>query len=900
MSGSGRKAALKVAFRNSVRNRKRTFFLVALVAVPVALAVVVAGLVRASTFTQEEQAQMEFGSAEMKARAWSNSRDLSNEVMLWAGEALAEIAPQTDQLIYRQAYVSFGSSRYGRALDLDMADPMAHGILGMIDGAPPNARGEIAVSPKMAERLEASIGETVELEIGELLRDYRLVGIASPPILTTDDLVLMSPDGLDEVLASEGNVETSLLIGGVGSVEAGTRLGELWEGVKYQFWPEGAVLPKPGELSFLGDDVYSLLDQAEVDELVALAGNGELAQEDYDQIQSRAYEMAEDGDFTYGSLPEFYVDGRAAWLSQGLSVDQQSSLASTAAAALLLVEVAFVAGAAFAAGTRRRLREIGLLGANGASEKHVRVTVLGEGLAIGIIGSAAGLVLGIAILFLGRPLIQPFVTRVMTGFGVSPIDMIGPVLVAIVSVVIAAWLPARTAARVPTTTALQGRMPALAPRKWVVPVGFGLTGFGTLLVTVALASVSSISNVLVGTGALMMVGGVALLASPILAVVSKLANRFPATGRLVLRDSGRHRTRSAVAVAATMVILLAPVMALTLDASQSERELVMGLPEPEGHLLLSGTYDLEGFGEVGPIADGDVAQVASIVPESFVARFDALNLTADLKPRFVAGSTVQVGYCQEPCGWNAATGSPDLVAALGVPEVGAALDGGDIVVLGLEEGPTTVRLDDVEYPAVEYPVPVLRFGMPRVLIPESRLDDFEDAERSPRALFILERSLTEDEWRQTNDGGLEIMGGYPGLSTTQVYALAFGATLVAVLIVVALVTAVSAAETDEEIRTIVAVGAPGSIRRRFLGLLTGYQTTVAIALALPLGVLLIWVFSSAEEYFYSGPFGQISTAALVVPVWPLLVLAVSLPLLIGFLTTLSVRSAPVTPPRRPT
>jgi putative ABC transport system permease protein len=488
----------------------------------------------------------------------------------------------------------------------------------------------------------------------------------------------------------------------------------------------------------------------------------------------------------------------------------------------------------------------------------------------------------------------------MTGFGVSPIDMIGPVLVAIVSVVIAAWLPARTASRVPTTTALQGRMPALAPRKWVVPVGFALTGFGTLLVTVALASLSSISNVLVGAGALMMVGGVALLASPILAVVSKVANRFPATGRLVLRDSGRHRTRSAVAVAATMVILLAPVMALTLDASQSERELVWGLPEPEGQLLLSGTYDLEGFGDVGPITDGDVARVASIVPESFVAGFDALNLTADLEPHFTAATQIEVGYCEQSCGWSAATGSSDLVTALGVPEVGAALDRGDIVVLGLEEGRTTVRLDDVEYPAIEYPVPVLRFSMPRVLIPESRLGEFEDAERSPRALFILERSMTEEESRQLYTGDLETMGGYPGLSTAQVYALAFGATLVAVLVVVALVTAVSAAETDEEIRTIVAVGAPGSIRRRFLGLLTGYQTAVAVALAVPLGVLLIWVFSSSEEYFYSGPFGQVSSSALVVPLGLLLVLAVSLPLVIGILTTLSVRSAPVTPPRRPT
>jgi hypothetical protein len=124
--------------------------------------------------------------------------------------------------------------------------------------------------------------------------------------------------------------------------------------------------------------------------------------------------------------------------------------------------------------------------------------------------------------------------------------------------------------------------------------------------------------------------------------------------------------------------------------------------------------------------------------------------------------------------------------------------------------------------------------------------------------------------------------------------------LVVVLIVVALVTAVSAAEVDHEVRTIVAVGAPGSIRRRFLGLLTGYQTLVAMALAVPLGLGLVWVFSSAASYISAGPFGVVDSSMVIVP-WPwLLSFAVLLPIVIGLLTLASVRSAPVTPPRRAT
>ena len=96
------------------------------------------------------------------------------------------------------------------------------------------------------------------------------------------------------------------------------------------------------------------------------------------------------------------------------------------------------------------------------------------------------------------------------------------------------------------------------------------------------------------------------------------------------------------------------------------------------------------------------------------------------------------------------------------------------------------------------------------------------------------------------------------------------------------------------------MGAPGSIRRRFLGLLTGYQTLVAMALAVPLGVGLVWVFSSAANFVSAGPFGLVDASAITVPWTWLVPFAVILPIVIGLLTLISVRSAPVTPPRRST
>ena len=613
-------------------------------------------------------------------------------------------------------------------------------------------------------------------------------------------------------------------------------------------------------------------------------------------------------DMIYGSgggwqaLPDLYVETRTQWLSYS-GFESTPGVMSTAAASIRLVEVAFITGAACAAGTRRRLREIGLMGANGASREHVRSTVVGEGLTIGAIGAGAGVLLGITVLTLGRPIIQRFVSRVITGLGVGFLDLLGPVLVALVAVLLAVLIPARTASKLPTTTALQGRMPAMSPRKWVVPVGIAMAAGGFLLISVSLVSVSNYASLLVGLGATAVVGGVAMLSSPILAGLSRLSDHVPATSRLVLRDSGRNRTRSAVAVAAIMVILLAPVTAMVTAAGSDKKDLVYGLSSPSDHLVLSGTYENVNFGSANPITESDVAALASLVPERDVALFDTLDLRAqtnEVLEVMESGRSGEFGITPPSDGYAVAVANDELLSALGDSGVSDSIDAGEIVVLGIEEKATRVAIDDVEYPAQEYAVPVVQWSMPRVLIPEEMREEFSGTDSRPLALFILDRPMTDDEKQRMWSSNLEINGGWSNLEASTIYLIAGGLTLIVVLIVISLVTAVSAAEVDEELRTIVAVGAPGMIRRRFLGLLTGYQTLVAMALAVPLGLGLVWVFSSSQQWSYSGPFGVASASEVVVP-WSWLVpFAVTLPMVIGLLTLISVRSAPLTPPRRAT
>ena len=133
---------------------------------------------------------------------------------------------------------------------------------------------------------------------------------------------------------------------------------------------------------------------------------------------------------------------------------------------------------------------------------------------------------------------------------------------------------------------------------------------------------------------------------------------------------------------------------------------------------------------------------------------------------------------------------------------------------------------------------------------------------------------------------------------TKIFLIAMGVTLLAVLIVVALVTAVAAAEIKEEMEVIVAVGAPGSIRRKFLGIQTWLYTTIAAVLAVPLGVGAVKIFGLAQGGHYGGPFGTLESSYTVVPWLGIGFVAVVIPAVVALLTGLATRSAPVTPPRR--
>ncbi len=104
--------------------------------------------------------------------------------------------------------------------------------------------------------------------------------------------------------------------------------------------------------------------------------------------------------------------------------------------------------AVMASAVSQRTQEFGLRAALGADQRQLLRLVVGKGLVLALVGSAAALVLAFA------------VTRLLSGFlyGVSPLDplrFVGvPVFLALVTV-LASYLPARRAAQVDPMVALR-------------------------------------------------------------------------------------------------------------------------------------------------------------------------------------------------------------------------------------------------------------------------------------------------------------------------------------------------------------------------------------------------------------------------------------------------------------
>jgi putative ABC transport system permease protein len=141
--------------------------------------------------------------------------------------------------------------------------------------------------------------------------------------------------------------------------------------------------------------------------------------------------------------------------------------------AFVLLIGMFIIYNSFAIAVTQRRYEIGILRALGATRQQIRTLFLMEGAVEGIVGSLAGLLLGVA---LARLMMGYFSFGVNFFYGIpessnnavviDPFLLAGSLLVGILTSIVAAWIPAREAARVDPVVALQkGKAQAISDQE---------------------------------------------------------------------------------------------------------------------------------------------------------------------------------------------------------------------------------------------------------------------------------------------------------------------------------------------------------------------------------------------------------------------------------------------------
>ena len=242
---------------------------------------------------------------------------------------------------------------------------------------------------------------------------------------------------------------------------------------------------------------------------------------------------------------------------------------SIALVTVTMMMIALVAIAGFTVIAQRRLRSIGMLGALGATDAHIRLVVRANGLFVGLVGALVGFLAGLLAWLAYRPTLERSAHHVVGVFALPWTVIIVAVVLAVAAAYFASTRPARAMTRISTVAALAGR-PA-APRQLrrsAVP--------GLVLAVVAffLLGVAGASGGKGGGGGALALGFVTLIVAVVmvapfvLTLLDRMARRAPLTIRMSMRDLARYRARSGAALGAISMGVLIAVVVIIASAAR--------------------------------------------------------------------------------------------------------------------------------------------------------------------------------------------------------------------------------------------------------------------------------------------------------------------------------------------
>ena len=245
-----------------------------------------------------------------------------------------------------------------------------------------------------------------------------------------------------------------------------------------------------------------------------------------------------------------------------------STLAMFSIATVFLFLASLVAAAGFAVVAQRRLRQLGMLAAIGATQKHVRLVLLANGVLVGAIAALGGAIAGVGLWLAVAPTLESATDHRIDRLSLPWGLIIAAVVVAVLGAAVAAWWPGRTIARLPVTLALSGRpaRPRPARHAAIAAVALIAAGIGCLALS------GRDRPPLIVAGILATILGTLLLGPLAIRTFSGLAGRLSIAPRLALRDLVRYQARSGAALAAvTLALGIAATVVVIASAEEAKK-----------------------------------------------------------------------------------------------------------------------------------------------------------------------------------------------------------------------------------------------------------------------------------------------------------------------------------------